>query len=905
MFENWPHAAMYLSATVSSYWKWSDNGQEIAWADGHALSFLPELTPVLERLARDGLPPLGSILLLLAACRNNWRDPPSRRGLLAGVLDAEHASNSRELLWEVCNGLDKIQTLPADLRSSTNAKAELAAMVFEGGPSRLNSEVSRSVVESLAQDWSGSSLRPSSAVTLSYWLVRDLGALRDGLRRVDEAALRLRLKTGLEALPAPAKIDPPPVTGRAWLAQLEQDQEFAGLARLAKRLLAVIHIPRHLHDADDLPVGGVTDIAPRGPLDRLLLSELAHDDLTLAVRVAMNEALYYRRESPPRTPPRQRHVLLDAGLRLWGLPRLYGTAVALAMTAHHDSHVEVQAHRAAGPELEPVAMNTAEGIRNHLAALDHRLHPGESLPALADLLKADAGGDAVLVTSDDTLADPAFQRALEQNLSGTLYLASVARDGRFELHQYSRAGRKRLSMAQLPLEEILKDRPTAAALRDNKKSPLPAIFNANPFPLLLSTQVDLENSWYVDGWGVLTLSRDGRLLFWDKPAHGARQLAAGLPQGVIHGVTPVVAAADRICLVIGRLSQHGLYALWVHKFGEVEKPIRLRTDEAHVAGVAVDRGVAYVRSHFSAQAVNLWTGQPFRPCAVPRGVPYNQLFVKESSASAPAWMMQWKWSRLTLQGGATELTSVLLSEPGHKEAPYLVVFECHGIEGPVAITKDGSIFLTGRQETKQVKHWLPLPLTVESVARDGTSFVLKSGTTRSRIFTSSGVVYQTRYEPLAVETEIHEFARPRPICHRFQHIGIERDGSLSLTSRRNAHWSLHVPSLTFHKESMTFPATPSIPLAIWEHEEVSGFGLKRAEFPDGSMAVLDSRGLLHLKSADANIPECTLVLCEGATAGWCSDGRMWGPSYYLGDRSPTRTEIIAHDVIKPFVERLR
>src|SRR5439155_18569938 len=110
-----------------------------------------------------------------------------------------------------------------------------------------------------------------------------------------------------------------------------------------------IHLPRRLNEAEELPVGGVSDIAPRGPLDRLLLSELAHDDLTLAVRVAMNEALYYRRESPPRTPPRQRHLVLDSGVRLWGLPRLYGTAVALAMTAHHDSHLEVQAHRAAGP----------------------------------------------------------------------------------------------------------------------------------------------------------------------------------------------------------------------------------------------------------------------------------------------------------------------------------------------------------------------------------------------------------------------------------------------------------------------------------------------------------------------------------------------------------------------------
>ena len=39
-----------------------------------------------------------------------------------------------------------------------------------------------------------------------------------------------------------------------------------------------------------------------GDFDRLLVSELAHDDLTLSVRIALNEALYLRREAPARDP---------------------------------------------------------------------------------------------------------------------------------------------------------------------------------------------------------------------------------------------------------------------------------------------------------------------------------------------------------------------------------------------------------------------------------------------------------------------------------------------------------------------------------------------------------------------------------------------------------------------------
>ena len=105
------------------------------------------------------------------------------------------------------------------------------------------------------------------------------------------------------------------------------------MARLARLLLAAVHMPTPLSLREELPVGGVSDISNRGSLDRLLLSELANDDLTLAVRVAMNEALYLRREIPPSTPQHHRAILVDAGIRSWGVPRVFATAVALAFMA--------------------------------------------------------------------------------------------------------------------------------------------------------------------------------------------------------------------------------------------------------------------------------------------------------------------------------------------------------------------------------------------------------------------------------------------------------------------------------------------------------------------------------------------------------------------------------------------
>ena len=85
-----------------------------------------------------------------------------------------------------------------------------------------------------------------------------------------------------------------------------------------------------------------------------------HDNLTLAVRIALNEALYLRREAPPRSPPKHRAVLIDAGIRLWGIPRIFATAVVLSLVATTDRKICVDAFRACGRSVESVTLTGAK-----------------------------------------------------------------------------------------------------------------------------------------------------------------------------------------------------------------------------------------------------------------------------------------------------------------------------------------------------------------------------------------------------------------------------------------------------------------------------------------------------------------------------------------------------------------
>lgn len=182
---------------------------------------------------------------------------------------------------------------------------------------------------------------------------------------------------------------------------------------MAGQLLAAMHLPRPIADRDDLPVGGVSDISNRGSLDRLLTSELAQDDLTLAVRVAMGEALYLRREAPPRNPPRHRAVLIDAGIRLWGIPRVFATAVALAIAATADRHITVDVYRAKGQQIVPVDLTRREGLVEQMATLALDPHPGDALMPFVEAVSAQGPvADLVLITGEDVAADADFRRAL-------------------------------------------------------------------------------------------------------------------------------------------------------------------------------------------------------------------------------------------------------------------------------------------------------------------------------------------------------------------------------------------------------------------------------------------------------------------------------------------------------------
>src|SRR5262249_21374884 len=158
-------------------------------------------------------------------------------------------------------------------------------------------------------------------------------------------------------------------------------------------------------------------------------------------------------------------LLLDSGLRLWGVPRVLATAVGLALAACDRQHTRIQAWRPRGRDVHPVDLLSRGGLIQHLEALETDAHPGA---ALADFPAAQPPGalnQTVVITHQDALQDPEFRQRLAQHTGSaghTGFVATVDRTGTFELHALPLSHRPPRCSAHLDLHAIFEPTRTRA-----------------------------------------------------------------------------------------------------------------------------------------------------------------------------------------------------------------------------------------------------------------------------------------------------------------------------------------------------------------------------------------------------------------------------------------------------------
>lgn len=889
---------LYLGEPSITFWRWQDGGNRLTWADGQTICTREQLREVLVPMASRGLPPMSAVLLVLAASDASWEKKDTGRDLLLNYLHylengrKQARSRSRGIqidiadssltrrLEGVIEGLDRVHRLPESRRTDSACRARLLEVIFEPATRRLEPEVAQRVLDFLESYPRGLEIsREVDQGTAYRSLVRDLESLEPGLADLDEERLALRERTGLDELVEVPDLDlPVPDKVRWLLGRLEEDQELGGLARLATRMIAALHVPRPLASPEELPTGGFTDISNRGPLHRLLLTELAHDDLTLATRVALGEALYLRRELPSRRPPLRRIVLVDCGIRLWGISRVYATAVAMALASSADAAGSVDTWRTAGHDITPSDFTRREGLIDHLGALETHVHPGPALRALETRYAGRSDAEKILVTHRGCREDRDMRGFLE-TLPDSLHVVSVDDRGDLRHERVSRRGATLLHTARMSLEEL---QPRGSRLPGSHLMPaspiwtLPAILFADPFPLRVPHQVRIDRTAVSPGGVAVSLTRDHRLLAWRDEPFSPRQLSDQIPRGSFQslhfeadGTFRLIlakAAESSLVMVAGDPEQAGLHILDM----PVSSRVRALCREGSTLFAVGARGV---------EAFDMDTGLPRATLpAYPAGMKWRRDRFFGSGMG---------WHLVTFQNGR-------IAFKGVPKVPYdaLALFDRPGHDGPFGVDVAGRVFST--VDGRYLPHTPPTPttergarLTLGAVSRDGNRVVLvrRRGdmAEESWLINLSEGTCEVFHGDRArlIEPELVRFqllAAQVNVRRHLASVGSNPGGELLLSVNDRSSFLLRVTpigELRLHLSS----SGPAGQRPLEKTLSPGGYRLDAARNGD-TAAFLDSRGILHLKAPD--MVEISLVLSEGAIGGSLSDGRFFGPERFTG-----------------------
>lgn len=557
----------YFYAPSGHYWEWEDEdgNQAAVWSDDRQLiAFRAELNDLLDACVPCGLPPLGSLLLIAAAASPEFDAAAVKTRLRQAIERAsdpiDHSPDpmspteaidqtgapldGREAiakLWaSVGPGLEQIHALPPELRTAGPARWRLFQTLFDGDLLTLAQRVPPSRARDLIAQWRRTPYlnvfqrRPPGWDSMAR-LRHDLTALDQAFVACPPECLRNRLTLGLDHVPTQAEAVPfPPDTSLParpsdLLLSLDREGgEFAQVAGLVRRLSAVLHVPQSVTQREDLPLGGVSDITNRGDPSRLLMTELAWDDLTFAVRLAQGEALYLRREAPPAEPPPRWCLLIDTGIFMWGKPRLIALGAALAIwRQRREAGTSAPAAYALDRGgFKPAALDTVESIRHHLALLQPSPHPGSFLEALTHQENSPIQSDAEIIL----ITHPAAQEALERlpiwkSLvdRATWFTLAIDRDGTLELTRHTPLGRRQLSQARVEAEDLLPPIPERSTNRGapnphsltSESGRLPRFYRQQPWPLYhLALPVPLR-SFLLRDHGFLGVSALGAICWWE------------------------------------------------------------------------------------------------------------------------------------------------------------------------------------------------------------------------------------------------------------------------------------------------------------------------------------------------------------------------------------------------------
>lgn len=895
---------MYLDSPTPELWRYQDRGDVFVWSDtGETIMLSIQAATLCTALARElnGLPSLTAILCISDALSKGWNTTQSthRINVLRKSIQDRKQFNTPDSHSHIVDWLGSLGHLSVDLRKGIHAQSAFLIELWENFPRswlEIDLQESRTAI-----DWLSIPLieRPdidlSSVDVSSYRSKKALQALEfASLLTVDEKAIRHRLNTSVDTtsdLPAITETIELKEPINQLLNQLHQESPSTDqglVASLAWSLTSFIALPRQPSEPDILQIGGVSDISNRGNPQRLLMTELAADPDLLIARIANGQALYLRRESPPKPRPETRDILIENGIRCWGEQRLSILALALAAAAAEERRgTKVNVTTLAGTDLFSEDFSNLKGLTSALERLHFSTHPGQAIEHLIQKRNREKQplNEPLVIVTAATAVDRDFL-AKAQQLPSPYLLAAIEPNRWVEISEQTNRGRTLWKRLQLTAAKRSKPKAHSTAL------PLFIRHTCSPLRFICDLQVPFvqlfENGRYPGAW---LITKQCRLLHFTQSGLGGIDLGSVPTDNVLAAAT---SSKDAITMVIERNGRTASESMHYLVTASLSDGIRCQLIESSSESnpplkYCFDQGLLWrIGEHLDL--IDLTNGKVMAQSPTRQRHLGGPFFGDKDVMLASYVNNTIVWHHLGKCSSAVGFVVRTSTEPLAVAADFSWTKRFTGSNEPELSTGRKIISNTMPELVRMRYDQTEVLATISKVTKAIGFNSTESDTTNLSITLSLKTRVLSRPRLLPYEA-IRSFERADlqlPVRHsvssKFNFIGLHPEGLL-LARNRNKVSIVRVDKGRFHLENTElpeasdslFPFGDDIPQeSEWIRRR---WRLNRADL--GQCTIwLDSRGLLHLRDSDGI--ELSLMLAQSSLAGWFSQGETFGASYFTG-----------------------
>lgn len=462
----------YFRSYENYFWEWAtdeDVHDDSGYHENNLIS-IPNVGPlayrayvmgILKELKGQGLPPFGSLLLVLYAIQDGHLNMDGIFFYIRKYKNAFPGTDRENDVDDAQSFLKNLMHLGNSLKRSAN-KIILLRTIFSYAHIRMSPEYSEGVIRKFERKPHaiGEFARKEELNAKVFGNdIKTLAYLYNEFPTTESIINAMKDEIGLPDLNEEVLEEETIIESGEFIQQLSEEPKTFQVGSLIKRIWSGLKIPmRHLSPGEQ-PIGGISDMTNKGEFHRMLLSEFAHDDEVFMNRVANNESLYIQREIPPEENIFERIILIDTSLKNWGTPKVLAFASAIAVVKHPKAHSECKVF-ALGEHTVPLALNKVEDVIDNLNFVSPVLEVSKALEKFFTEQHTAKDLEVFFITHEDNIKNQNLQKVINENRDRLKFLVTTSANGELNFFKHQKGIRKHIQKIVLPLKELWANPPS-------------------------------------------------------------------------------------------------------------------------------------------------------------------------------------------------------------------------------------------------------------------------------------------------------------------------------------------------------------------------------------------------------------------------------------------------------------